>query len=213
MKPFSCTAAASAESRARCSPAGLAAKACPWRPCQSASRSSSSNPGSRARLRSAAAARARLAAVADALALAPSCRSVTDLTSVSRLSSWVRILMASVTALISSDRVALLRSQFLSRSLQVPCRFCRNFTSADRCFRVMSRSSLASARAFWLDASSSSSASSFSLPSSTCSPLVSASSAWAWPSVASVAWISLSSDWKSSSICSRTPKIPLDLGL
>mmetsp|Transcript_133036 Transcript_133036/g.370871 ORF Transcript_133036/g.370871 Transcript_133036/m.370871 type:complete len:287 (+) Transcript_133036:588-1448(+) len=179
VKESSCAARAKAESWARGPPAAPTAGV-PRRLCQASRRSSASKAGSAAARRNASTAcmrRAAVAALALEAALARSCSRLTLLASISRLSSSVRIAMASVTAFSSSLRIALRRSQSLSKSIQVTFNLRKISMSAERCFRVRSRSSLASDSAFWFSEWSPSMSSSFSFPAVICAVFASAS-AW-----------------------------------
>mmetsp|Transcript_2851 Transcript_2851/g.7390 ORF Transcript_2851/g.7390 Transcript_2851/m.7390 type:complete len:264 (+) Transcript_2851:488-1279(+) len=177
VKVSSCTDTARVESCER-GPFEAPARPAERRPRQAERRSSASKSGEAAALRSAPTAlERRMASSASACETERSCRKDTVLARCSRLSSSVRMAMVSATAVSSAARVLLRLSHCVSMLPQVIFRFCRNSTSLERCSRSIVRSSLASARAFWLAASWPSISSSFFSPAAIWSSLATLSSA------------------------------------
>mmetsp|Transcript_17540 Transcript_17540/g.44114 ORF Transcript_17540/g.44114 Transcript_17540/m.44114 type:complete len:335 (+) Transcript_17540:565-1569(+) len=207
-KASSCTAVANVASCVR-GPAAAPTALGTARPFQALSKSSASKSGACAARRRAAAA-LRRSAEAEA-EMERSWMKDTVAARCSRLSSSVRMAMASATATVSAPRVLLRFSHWSSKSLHVNFKLRKNSTSPERCCLVSPKFSLASESAFWLFACSTSISSSFLLPKSISSVFAAAralKSSWAFnSSCCSV----VSSFSKSFCICWSTPKISEDL--
>mmetsp|Transcript_80989 Transcript_80989/g.228178 ORF Transcript_80989/g.228178 Transcript_80989/m.228178 type:complete len:379 (+) Transcript_80989:131-1267(+) len=182
-----------------------------WRrPCQAWRRSSSSRSDMEsAASRNVAAAAAR--AEAAARERREVCSNETDLAIVSRASSSVSTAMASATAMVSAVRVLLRFSHWSSKSLHVNFKLRKNSTSPERCCLVSPKFSLASERAFWLFACSTSISSSFLLPMSISSVFAAARALKSSCAFNSSCWLVVSSSSNSFCICWSTPKISEDL--